>query len=177
MVDDMIVLMHRHLHLNMYLFLRIVFRRSKYRPREVNARNAALDFVSARVEASNSGGVVYFADADNVYDLRLFEEIRGSTRGVSAFPVGLIGRLGVSSPVVVSADGDGDGGAAAVEGFTDPWFHFRKFPLDMAGFAFSARLLAETGARMQTKVGAEEDLFLQVIEREAPHKKGKPYHP
>ncbi len=163
------------------MFLRIVFRRSKYRPREVNARNAALDFVSARVEASNSGGVVYFADADNAYDLRLFEEIRGSTRGVSAFPVGLIGRLGVSSPVVVGADGDGDGdgdgGAAAVEGFTDPWFHFRKFPVDMAGFAFSARLLAETGARMQPKVGAEEDLFLQVIEREASRKKGNPYHP
>ncbi|XP_050738187.1 galactosylgalactosylxylosylprotein 3-beta-glucuronosyltransferase P-like isoform X2 [Eriocheir sinensis] len=44
-------------------------------------------------------GVLYFADDDNAYDVRIFLQIRRTQRA-SVFPVGLILRLGVSSPVV-----------------------------------------------------------------------------
>ncbi len=65
---------------------------------------------------------------------RLFDEIRWTSK-VSMFPVGLVGKQGISAPVV-------RGGR--VVGFTDPWIHKRKFPVDMAGFAFNVKLLVET---------------------------------
>ena len=43
--------------------------------------------------------MIYFADDDNSYDVRIFEEIR-RTQLVSVFPVGLILKFGVSSPIV-----------------------------------------------------------------------------
>ena len=59
-------------------------------------RRAALDWIRTHGE---SDGVIYFADDDNSYDVRIFEEIR-RTQLVSVFPVGLILKLGVSSPIV-----------------------------------------------------------------------------
>ncbi len=105
----------------------------------------------------NVEGVVYFGDDDNTYDLRLFEELR-LTRKVSVFPVGLIGKEGVSSPVV--RDGK------EVVGFSDPWFHQRKFVIDMAGFAFNARELVRTRARMAFVAGMEEDRYVRVCRGE-----------
>ncbi len=69
--------------------------------------------------------------------------------------MGLIGKQGVSSPVVLRDK---------VVGFTDPWFHRRKFLLDMAGFAFNVDLLSESGgARMPFVAGMEEDGFLRAL--------------
>ena len=59
-------------------------------------RRAALDWIRAHGETD---GVIYFADDDNSYDVRIFEEIR-QTQLVSVFPVGLILKFGVSSPIV-----------------------------------------------------------------------------
>ena len=59
-------------------------------------RRAALDWIRAHGETD---GVIYFADDDNSYDVRIFEEIR-RTQLVSVFPVGLILKFGVSSPIV-----------------------------------------------------------------------------
>ena len=59
-------------------------------------RRAALDWIRTHGE---SDGVIYFADDDNSYDVRIFEEIR-RTQLVSVFPVGLILKFGVSSPIV-----------------------------------------------------------------------------
>ena len=49
-----------------------------------------------------------------------------TTRTVSFFPVGLVGNLGVSSPIV--RDGK-------IVGFFDGWIGNRVFAVDMAGFA------------------------------------------
>lgn len=46
------------------------------------------------------------------------------TKKVSMFPVGLIGRYGVSSPIVKNG---------TLSGFYDGWIGGRKFPVDMAG--------------------------------------------
>ena len=42
-----------------------------YRPRGVSNRNAALDFIRRNVNS----GVFFFADDDNTYDYRLFEQV------------------------------------------------------------------------------------------------------
>lgn len=52
------------------------------------------------------------------------------------WPVGLIGSLGVSSPVV-------DLKTNKVIDFYDGWIGRRKFPVDMASFAVNVELLHE----------------------------------
>lgn len=125
----------------------------KKNPRGVSSRRAGLHWVM-----ENFGeGVVYFADDDNTYDLRLFSQMR-ETRRVSMFPVGLIGQQGVSSPIV--KDGQ-------VVGFSDSWFGRRKFPVDMAGFAINLAFLRERNPEadksMPYQVGFEEDTFLRSL--------------
>jgi beta-1,3-glucuronyltransferase len=83
------------------------------------------------LEHGVEGSVIYFADDDNTYDLRLFPELR-RTRSLAVFPVGLVTKTGISSPIV-------RGGR--VIGFFDGWIANRKFPVDMAGFAFSLSAL------------------------------------
>ena len=56
-------------------------RRSRNKPRwtksrGVEQRNIALDWLRKNVEANETKGVVYFADDDNTYDIRIFEEVR-----------------------------------------------------------------------------------------------------
>ena len=60
-------------------------------------RNAALSWLRENFQAGDPG-VVYFADDDNSYSLRLFEEI-APTEKVSVFPVGLVGGVMVERPV------------------------------------------------------------------------------
>jgi beta-1,3-glucuronyltransferase S len=64
--------------------------------RGVFNRRAALAWIR---QAGDPNAVVYFADDDNSYDVRIFEEVR-ATRGVSVFPVGLVQEYGISSPIV-----------------------------------------------------------------------------
>ncbi|XP_046382457.1 galactosylgalactosylxylosylprotein 3-beta-glucuronosyltransferase I [Ischnura elegans] len=100
------------------------------KPRGVLQRNAALRWIRDNVES----GVLYFADDDNTYSLEVFEEMR-STRGVSVWPVGLVGGLMVEKPLL---DKDGH-----VKGFNSAWKPERPFPIDMAGFAINIKLLLE----------------------------------
>lgn len=72
------------------------------------------------------------------------------------FPVGLITKLGVSSPVVKNG---------TMTGFYDGWIAGRKFPVDMAGFAVSVQFLLERPkAIMPFKPGYEEDGFLKSLQ-------------
>ncbi|XP_047488125.1 galactosylgalactosylxylosylprotein 3-beta-glucuronosyltransferase P-like [Penaeus chinensis] len=133
-------------------FLRRASRRYKgaSKPRGVSNRNAGLKWLKAHA----SEGVIYFADDDNTYDYRIFQEIR-VTRQVSMFPVGLVTRLGVSSPIV--AEGK-------VIGFYDGWIAGRRFPVDMAGFAVNLKFYLERNAPlMPYSVGFEEDGFLKAL--------------
>ncbi|NWZ29925.1 B3GA3 glucuronosyltransferase, partial [Asarcornis scutulata] len=100
------------------------------RPRGVEQRNRALQWLRDTRPPSEAA-VVYFADDDNTYSLRLFEEMR-STRGVSVWPVGLVGGLRFERPLVAGG---------RVVGFHTAWKPERPFPLDMAGFAVALPLL------------------------------------
>ena len=61
-----------------------LLRRSKSKPRWTKSRgleqrNKALDWLRENVNPNTTRGVVYFADDDNTYDRRLFEEVNVQT--------------------------------------------------------------------------------------------------
>lgn len=77
------------------------------------------------------------------------------TKKVSMWPVGLITKYGVSSPIVRNG---------SISGFYDGWIGGRKFPVDMAGFAVNVNfLLSRPNASMPYKPGYEEDGFLKSL--------------
>ena len=50
-------------------------------PKGVANRNAAMKWIYEHVqEISDDSGAFYFADDDNTYDIRIFEEIRNTER-------------------------------------------------------------------------------------------------
>lgn len=46
------------------------------KPRGVNQRNKGIDWLRGNPDKLHHEGVVYFADDDNTYDIKLFEEVR-----------------------------------------------------------------------------------------------------
>lgn len=129
-----------------------VYRNQKNKPRGVSGRNKGMEWI--RKSEVDRNGVVYFADDDNSYDLRLFEEIR-SVKDVGMWPVGLITEYGISSPVVENANG-------RITGFYDGWIANRTFAVDMAGFAVSVkRILNHPDGMMPYIMGWEEDGLLR----------------
>ena len=103
-------------------------------PKGVANRNNALNWILSHTDQiRDDSGVVYFADDDNSYDYRLFEEIR-KTKKISVFPVGLLSGRPVSTPIVKKGK---------VIGYYEGWVGDREFPIDMAGFAFTVQLLKQ----------------------------------
>ncbi|XP_059811371.1 galactosylgalactosylxylosylprotein 3-beta-glucuronosyltransferase 3 [Hypanus sabinus] len=118
------------------------------KPRGVEQRNRAIAWLR-ETRPPDEEAVVYFADDDNTYSLRLFDEMRWTKR-VSVWPVGLVGGLRFERPLV-------EGGR--VVGFHTAWKPHRPFPVDMAGFAVSLRLLlANREARFE---GRAENGYLE----------------
>ena len=64
----------------------------KYRVKGASERNRALDFLVETYKNRDHSGVVYFADDDNTYDGRLFEEIRGMEGQAGFLPVGFVSK-------------------------------------------------------------------------------------
>lgn len=129
------------------------------KPKGVWQRNEALRWLREQAYSLDLSGTLYFGDDDNTYDLELFDEIR-RTRRVSVFPVGLVGGQLVERPLV-------DKGK--VWGFNAKFKPNRKYPIDMAGFAVSLKLLHEKGhkARFDPLVprGHQETHFLEQLIR------------
>ncbi|XP_017081064.1 galactosylgalactosylxylosylprotein 3-beta-glucuronosyltransferase P isoform X1 [Drosophila eugracilis] len=122
----------------------------KAKPRGVSNRNRGLEYL--RQHATE--GVLYFADDDNTYDISIFEQMRYITK-VAMWPVGLVTKTGVSSPIIQEGK---------LVGFYDGWIGGRKYPVDMAGFAVNVKFLKERpNAQMPFKPGYEEDGFLRSL--------------
>jgi galactosylgalactosylxylosylprotein 3-beta-glucuronosyltransferase 3 len=68
------------------------------KPRGVLQRNKGLEWLRANAGQLDLNGVVYFADDDNSYDIRLFEEMR-YTKKVSVWPVAFVGELLYERPI------------------------------------------------------------------------------
>ncbi|KAL7643436.1 UNVERIFIED_CONTAM: hypothetical protein RMT77_005418 [Armadillidium vulgare] len=125
------------------------YRKAKKKPRGVSNRRAALEWIKKH---GNDEDVLYFLDDDNTVNVELFDEIR-FTKKVSMFPVGLIGKYRVSSPIVKKGK---------VVGFYDGWPGGRKFQVDMAGFAINVGFLrSKRRSEMPYKAGFEENGFLK----------------
>ncbi|XP_063600717.1 galactosylgalactosylxylosylprotein 3-beta-glucuronosyltransferase S-like [Penaeus indicus] len=116
-------------------------------PTGVANRRAALAWIRKNAET----GVIYIADDDNVYDIRLFEEIR-STKNVSLFPVAFLIPSQLTTPVL--KDG-------RFRDWYDGWKATRKYPVDMAGLAISVELLLKRPhANMHWSYGYQEESLL-----------------
>lgn len=129
--------------------------RWKY-PKGVWQRNRALRWLRDNLMYLDQDGVVYFADDDNTYDLALFDEMR-QTKRVSVWPVGFVGGLLVERPIVSNDD------LQRVSGFNSMWERRRPYPIDMAGFAISLRLLmsrSEVSFSDRERIGYIESHFL-----------------
>ncbi|XP_015433421.1 PREDICTED: galactosylgalactosylxylosylprotein 3-beta-glucuronosyltransferase I isoform X2 [Dufourea novaeangliae] len=109
------------------------------KPRGVEQRNAALRWLREYLKVTDRG-IVYFADDDNTYSIKLFHEME-KIQKVGVWPVGLVGGLMVEKPIC-------DNVTNKVIGFNAAWKPDRPFPLDMAGFAMNARLLLENKEAM-----------------------------
>ena len=122
------------------------------RKRGVLQRNAGLKWL--RDNTSPDDGVLYFADDDNTYDLRIFELMR-STHKVSVWAVGLVGGS-IYENVNISD-------SHHVVGWHVNWYGGRKFAIDMAGFAINLRLVHENPSAnfyFRFEKGYLESMFL-----------------
>lgn len=91
-------------------------------------RNLALEYIYE----NELKGVVYNADDDNWYSPKLFDEIK-KTKRISIFPVGNLGPASIERPIVKNGK---------FVAWHSDWME-RKFPVDMAGFAFRSEILKE----------------------------------
>ena len=106
------------------------------------------------------GGVLYFADDDNTYSIKLFEEMR-HTKGVSVWPVGLVGGLMVEKPKI---EFDANTKSDIVTGWDVAWKPDRPFAVDMAGFAVNVNLFFNSPKAKfaySVKRGMQESEFLR----------------
>lgn len=92
--------------------------------------NAQRDLGLRHIRDKSLQGVVYLADDDNGYEPQLFAEL-AQVKCVAVLPVGLLGPFGIERPIVR---------AGRIVGWRAHW-KSRRFPVDMAGFAFDAVLL------------------------------------
>lgn len=124
------------------------FKKRTVKPRGVSNRNRGL----AWIRKNATEGVFYFADDDNTYDLEIFHQMR-FTKKVSMWPVGLVTKFGLSTPIVRNG---------TLYGFYDGWIGGRKYPVDMAGFSVNVNFfLSRPKAVMPYHAGYEEDKFLR----------------
>ena len=131
------------------------------KPRGVEQRNAALRWLRENLKL-NDKGIVFFADDDNTYSIKLFHEME-KIRKVGVWPVGLVGGLMVEKPTC-------DNVTNKVVGFNAAWKPDRPFPLDMAGFAINLRLLLENKDAMfsyDVEGGYQEsEILSQIVTRD-----------
>lgn len=126
------------------------YKKRTVKPRGVSNRNRGLLWIRKNATV----GVFYFADDDNTYDLEIFNQMR-HTKKVSMWPVGLVTKYGLSSPIVRNG---------TLTGFYDGWIGGRKYPVDMAGFAVNVQFfLSRPKAIMPYDAGYEEDRFLKSL--------------
>lgn len=126
------------------------YKKRVVKPRGVSNRNRGL----AWIRKNATDGVFYFADDDNTYDLEIFDQMR-YTKKVSMWPVGLVTKFGLSSPILRNGK---------LSGFYDGWIGGRKYPVDMAGFAVNVKFfLSRPKAIMPYDAGYEEDKFLRSL--------------
>ncbi|KAK6109695.1 Glycosyltransferase 43 family protein [Brugia pahangi] len=122
-------------------------------------RTMALQYLrnnSNLISDKSTKSVVYFADDDNSYDIRLFNDYIRNVQKVGIWAVGFAGGALVESPDVVNG---------TVVGWNVVWHKKRKFATDMAGFAVALDVVLNStavfGKSCNRGLGAPETCFLE----------------
>lgn len=92
-------------------------------------RNLALEYI----RDNKFNGIVYNFDDDNKYDSKIFKELK-KVRKIAFFPVGNLGPNAIETPKLNRYGKFSHWDAGWME---------RKYPVDMAGFAFHTNLLSD----------------------------------
>lgn len=95
-------------------------------------RNMALDIIRTKYRNYSGNAVVYFADDDNTYDVRLFDDYIRRVETIGVWAVGFSGSAKVEAPHVE---------AGKVTKWDVVYAPNRKFATDMAGFAINLKLI------------------------------------
>uniref|UniRef100_A0A1I7SVH9 Galactosylgalactosylxylosylprotein 3-beta-glucuronosyltransferase n=1 Tax=Bursaphelenchus xylophilus TaxID=6326 RepID=A0A1I7SVH9_BURXY len=98
-------------------------------------RNLALDYLRQNKDKFNEKDVIYFADDDNGYDLRLFDQYIRKVDVMGVWAVGIPGNALVEAPKVENGK---------VVGWHSAYLPDREFATDMAGFALNFGLVVST---------------------------------
>jgi len=91
--------------------------------------NEQRNFCYEYIVNNNINGIIYNADDDNEYDIKIFDEIK-KTKNISIFPVGNLGP-GIERPIIQNGK---------ILRWDAGWTE-RRFPVDMGGFAFNSKYL------------------------------------
>ncbi|VDK58537.1 unnamed protein product [Anisakis simplex] len=102
------------------------------------AREFALRLLKERFRNFGDRAVVYFADDDNSYDVRLFDGYIRNVETVGVWAVGLAGKSAVEAQQV---DLNGN-----VVGWLTQYAPKRTWAIDMAGFAINLKLILSNNA-------------------------------
>lgn len=112
-------------------------------------RNIALEYI----KLNRIKGIIYNLDDDNKIDEKIFDELR-KVKNVAFLPVGNLGPNGIERPIVQN-------------GKFIKWdanWNYRKYPVDMAGFAFNSNILNKIESPVWPHKGkAGETEFLEKI--------------
>ncbi|MFH4979015.1 hypothetical protein AB6A40_005724 [Gnathostoma spinigerum] len=135
-------------------------------------RNTALRYIRTKMTRIEDA-VVYFADDDNVYDIRLFDSYIRKVKTIGIWAVGTVGNVQVEYPKVENG---------VIIGYETGFWPNREFAVDMAGFAVNIQLLRETpSAQFPSNCChyESENIFLQSFGRlkEEVHPFGYDDHP
>jgi hypothetical protein len=125
---------------------------SRRNGRGIFQRNAALDWFRQHRDHDTDirNGVLYFADDDNRYDVRIFDDMR-TTKTVSVWPVGLCAQLKYEGPICKDNK--------VIKWLTV--FH-RRFNVDMAGLAINlAHLFQFPNLKFGAAIGYLESKFIE----------------
>uniref|UniRef100_F1L4W0 Galactosylgalactosylxylosylprotein 3-beta-glucuronosyltransferase n=1 Tax=Ascaris suum TaxID=6253 RepID=F1L4W0_ASCSU len=97
------------------------------------ARQFALRFVLQYFANFSNRAVVYFADDDNTYDIRIFDKFIRKVERIGVWAVGAVANLLLEAP---SVNEEGK-----VNGWLTKYAPSRSWAIDMAGFAINLELL------------------------------------
>ncbi|KAI6227969.1 Galactosylgalactosylxylosylprotein 3-beta-glucuronosyltransferase [Aphelenchoides besseyi] len=100
-------------------------------------RNMGLEYIRKNYRNYRRNAVVYFADDDNSYDIRLFDRYIRKVKTLGIWAVGLAGGALVEAPHVENG---------TITKFDVMYAPSRKFATDMAGFALGLPLVLNSNA-------------------------------
>ncbi|XP_022804517.1 galactosylgalactosylxylosylprotein 3-beta-glucuronosyltransferase 3-like isoform X4 [Stylophora pistillata] len=149
---------YTHLNIRTPVELRPLKNKPRWtKARGVEQRNIAIKWLRDNVNINKTNAVVYFADDDNTYDIRLFEEMR-NIKKIGVWPVAFTGAARYAGPLCKNG---------RVVGFYTNWRPTRTFPLDMAAFAINVKRLIVDKPKAHfdadAKPGDLENSFLEQV--------------